>query len=480
MVERPGYTFVCSYHPGERTQLELSEAIANTRPFEILPVPDPKPLNLYQPQDYTAWEAQIFNFVVSTAPATVNGGASDPNAAAWASIYLADIIAQNTRPTVWIATAQITLASLLTYLLAQQFTTTASDSRYGGVAVSGVYTTRTTIAAGLAFIKGYSTLANPTYLSAAARVGTFLRRMQCGDLQSSAYTIYPSGGGAYHLGGLDAGPVSPSWLLSGTYGIYDVAALWFLEKLEAVLGSSATFGDASAVGNFSASTQATLATMISELTSFIVLGVKDSAHAGSLVTGLSTTAPADSYSAYLNGGGGTGTWTAAATIPSLDIALAVRGIYETAGVTAQVTAVLNWLAAFTANASNATPSTNSAQQTLNGITGTYDPTVAPANTLTTSAPFTEATGALYSFAALGVLSPVLAAASSTMKQSLVASRDTLSNPQPFSTFFNFIGEKYLGPLGLAGLSLQPKTTATTSVPDVVRAAQAGEIYRQAL
>lgn len=477
MVERPGYTFVCSYHPNERTALELSEAIASTRPIQILPVPDPKPQNNSQPQNYEAWEAQIFNLATQAAPAATVGGASDPVAAAWVANYMADIVIQGTRPATWLATARTVIATCLAYLAGQQFTSSTTNIRYGAVLAGANYSTRSTVAMGLALLKGYLALGTASYLVGAVRCATFLRRMQCGDLLTSGYSVYPSGGGAYHLGGLDSGVVDATGAMTGTYGIYDIAALWFFKRLGVAVGTSATFGDASAVGSFSAATQATLATMIGELGTFAALGVKDSAHNGSLITGLSVTAPSDSYSAYLNTGGGSGTWSAAATIPGLDVALAVRGVFEGSGLTSQVSAVLAWLAAFAANPANATPSTNTADQTLAGITGVYSPAVAPATSLTTSAPFTEATGALYSFAALGVLSPILA---TTAKANLQASRDVISNPQPTSTFNNYIGEKYLGTLGVAGLSLQPKSSASASTPNATLAAQSGEIYRQAI
>jgi hypothetical protein len=478
MVERPGYEFVCSYHPGERTELELSTAIANTRPIVILPVPNPKPQNLYQPQNYEAYEAQIFNYVLREAPDLT--AATPHRSAAGAAVYLADIITQGTRPAVWIASARTSLTACLTFLLSKQYgsptgpTGTKDNPRYGGFLSGGLYTTITTSFAGLAFVKGYAATGNTDYLAAAGRCATFIRHVQCGDLQVTGYTVYPDGGGAYHVGGLASDVTDATGLLTNQYAVADIFALYFLKQLSAVVGPTATYGDAAATAFFSAATLATLATIMGELGTFASLGAKDQVRGG-IITGLSATTPFQKYSAAINGTGGSATWQTNANTTGTINALGLRGVYEASGVTAQVTSVLTWLAAFTANPANATPSTNTAQQTLSSNTGAYDPTIAPATTLKTSAPFTEGAGALYDFSALGIMSPVLLAAGGTFKASLQASRDTLSNPQPYSVFNNYIGEKYLGPVGFSGLSLQPN-----GVPNVLSAARAGEIYRLAL
>ncbi len=134
--------------------------------------------------------------------------------------------------------------------------------------------------------------------------------------------------------------------------------------------------------------------------------------------------------------------------------------------------MLQWLAAVGPNSANATPVANTPQQTLNGITGTFSPATAPALAYTTVAPFTEAATATYDLAALGFLAPVLA---STNAAALRNSRTLVSSAQPYNV--SEVDGKYLGPLGRAGLSLQPHTTATTTVPDVLLAAEFANVYR---
>jgi hypothetical protein len=292
-------------------------------------------------------------------------------------------------------------------------------------------------------------------------------------LQATKYTVYPLGGGAYHVGGLSSAVTDSTGLMSFNYNLADINALQFLTELADVVGNSATYGDAAATSFFSAATLAPLSTMRAELAMFAESGAKSSADGGALASGLSTTAPHTFYQAYLSDGTGTGTWDGLSTIASANIASAIRGLFRSSGATATVSAMIDWLADFTPNPANATPATNTPQQTLNGITGTYDPDIAPATTLQATAPFMESTGALYNLASLGFLATALASISpSTLRNGI----SVLSPGEPFSV--SSLDLRYLGPLGRAGLSLQPRSSATTISPNVTLAANFGNVYRQ--
>jgi hypothetical protein len=450
------------------TATQISRYNGRARPLKVKSVKHARGLS--QVPTYAAAEASIFNFLATVAPATlVAGGPPSTLTASWTAIYMADIITQGLRPSIWIATAKTTLLRCLTYLLTQQYGSptgtagTADNPRYGGILAGLTYATNATVAAGVAFVKAAAALGDLTWLQAADRCAVFARHVQCGDLQATGYTVYPSGGGPYHLGGLDSGVTNSTGLLTGNYLTADIVGLWFLTALSAVRGPSSVYGDAAATTFFSAPTAAPLSRMISEIGTFASAGAKDSAFAGALVTGLSTTAPRATYVAATNGGGGTGTWTVASTIASDVIALATRGLYEAFGANAQVTAVLAWLASFTPNQANAVPK-QPESKTIVGKTGTYDPSLAPADTLQASAPFTEATGASYSWASEGILSPMLV-------PYLRTSKDTLAEPQRSSVYD--VSLQYLGPLGLSGLSLQP-----LGQPNAFLAAKAGGIFRQ--
>lgn len=467
--------------PGDRIREQEDAAIARQRPFRILPVPNAKPQDYNNPYAWTAEEAQVFNFVLATAPARTVGGAPNPGTAGFAAAYLADIVTQGLRPPAWQASCLSKIATLSSYLLTQQVGSSTgpaaavTDPRYGGFLVSGAYSTAIVISAGLAFIKGYVVLGNPAYLAAANRCGTFLRHVQCGDIQATKHTVYPASGSPYHTGGLDSSVDDSTGLQSGVFLAADGYALVFLEALAAVIGSSATYGDAASTAAFSAPTLATLATMTSELAAFLGAGPFDSAHNAAPTSPLSPTAPRSSYSAFLSDGSGTGSWGAPATVPGDQIAQAIAGLFAANGADAVVTLMMQWLAAVTPNPANATPVTSSPQQILDGITGVYSPATAPATFLTTSVPFTEATGALYNLAALGLLAPVLAA---TNVAALRAARAAVSSAVPYSVLD--AAPRYLGPLGRAGLSLQPHSTATTTAQDVGWAAEFGAVYRYAI
>ncbi|HET7742941.1 MAG TPA: hypothetical protein VFL67_20025, partial [Mycobacterium sp.] len=305
-LHRKGPWIYCSDcdQPGDRIIEQLDAAIARQRPFRILPVPNAKPI-VDAPYYWQTEESQVFDFILSTAPARNLGGANSPLAAAWAMIYLCDIITQNTRPASWLTSARTKIASLYAYLAPLQYgsssgpAATIQDPRYGGFAEGSAQLAATTIAAGLAFVKAYSAAGITDALNAANRCATWLRHAQCGDLQLTLWhTIYPSGGSAYHVGGVCSNVATSNGVQSGTYNLADTYAIVFLKALAAAVGAATTYGDAASTAYFSAATQASLTTMIAELVTFAETGPKDSAHGDATTPGLSVTAPKSSYTAY--------------------------------------------------------------------------------------------------------------------------------------------------------------------------------------
>jgi hypothetical protein len=461
--------FACSDDATGLTAMQISRFNARAKPLVVKPNRWAK--DYVQVPIYQLAEAQIFNLVASVAPAEAKGGASSPMSAAWGAIYMADVLAQGKRPTQWDRTARTTLTTCLTYLLSVQVgspsgllpSLASTDVRYGGVAGSGtflnsefstyVFRTDYTIAAGVAFIKAYGVTGNRDYLAAARRAATFLRHVQCGDKISAGYTVFPAGGGRYHSGGLAAQVQDnlDSGVISANYNTADVGGLWFLRLLADVDGESAVFGGA-ASGMFTQATSATLATMMSELTEFASVGPRDSTQASAHVPALSATSAHEVYQAATHLGSGTGAWVSASTISSDSHCLAILGLYIANGATAKVTEMLAWLQGFSSNAANRTPAGEPDYITIQGITGTYDPTVAPADYLTSASPFTEAVQGLYSWASLGLLSPIL---STTAPTRFTASKDKLFVPRRFS--LSDVSTLYLGPIGTSGLEYQPKS-----------------------
>jgi hypothetical protein len=449
------------------TAMQISRWNARARPLKVKPFKWAK--GITQTPTYQIPEAAVFNSVATTA---FVAGSAGPGIA-WAAIYLGQTLQQGLRPAGWLTLAAVQLRNICDILLTGQFgdptgpAVTATDPRYGGISNGTICSTQTTIPSGVAFILAYQTLGDAKYGVAADRCATFLRHVQCCDLLVSGYTTYPSGGGPYHIGGF-ASSVSSSTGVPGTsYLLADIIGLWFLTMLAAVRGQSAVYGDAASSASYSAPTAAPLSTMIAELGAFASVGAKDSSVNGNFVTGLSTTMPQATYFAAANGVGGAAAWTFTSTISSDSIAQAVLGVFQAFGLNAQVTSIMNWLAAFTPNPANATPVQPDSKTQL-GITGTYDPTLCPATSLQASAPFTESTGTTYAWGSLGLLSPVLAA----MSPGLRTSKDTLSAPVRTSlTDYKFV---YMGVNGISGLSLQPNLGTTS----IVNTAKTALVYRQ--
>lgn len=469
--------------PGDRIREEEDAAIARQRPFRILPVPNAKPLTVDSPYTWEAEEAQVFDLIALTAPSRFIGGAPDVLSAGAAAAYMADIIIEGARPVVWLSTARTVLDRCLKYLLSVQYgsatgvVSTLPNPRYGGFLEGSSFLSSRVIQAGIGFIRGYTATGTIEYLNGAKRCATFIRHAQCADLQNP-YSTYPSAGTRYHVGGVATSLSNSTGLLSSQYLLSDVSAAKFIAYLGDAIGMDTTFGDSASTAFYSAATATTLTTMGDELVAFAETGAKSLSHSGDYVSGLSTTHAYDAYDAgRSDGSGGIADWTNVTTVSVASTTGALAGIFALNGVTDKVTEMLAWLDAFTPNPVNATPSTNTEQQTLNGITGTYDPTLCPAVILQATAPFTEAAytvtgGSLYSLNRLGELAPILA---ETSPARLRNSRATLSPGQRFSTFD--LSLRYLGPLGRAGLSLQPRSTATSVTPDVSLAAGFGNVYR---
>jgi hypothetical protein len=457
--------FACPDDAPGLTALQISRFNARARPLVVRPNKHAKPLT--HTPIYQLAEAQIFNFIAATAPAETKDGSPTSLGAAWSAIYMADVVNQDKRPAIWEATARQVITTCCTYLLTRQFGSPTgfspsgaiTDVRYGGITddtptgdefTTAVWSTPKTIAAGLAFIKAYQATGTAAYLAAANRCATYIRHVQSGNLQVTGYTTYPSGGGRYRVGGLAAAVRDNGGIMYDTYYLADVGAAWFLALLGAVVGTSAVYGDAAATAALVSASSGTIAEMIAELTTFATVGPRDSTNNGNLTPPLSTTAPRVIYTAATQGANGTASWADVTTVPSDDISMALLGLYMANGTTAIVTQMMAWLQAFASNADNRTPTDIPESQVLVGITGTYDSTLCPADTLTAAAPFTEADGALYSWSSLGLLSPIIAA---TDAAGLRRAKDQLSKKQRFLPDDNY--ELYLGPIGSSGLSFQP-------------------------
>lgn len=464
--------FACPDDAPGLTALQISRFNARARPLIVKPNKHAK--GVTQTPIYQLAEAQIFNFVAEVAPAGEREGSSDALAAAWAAIYMADIVLQEKRPAIWETTARAVITRCLAYLLTQQVTGT--EKMHGGaIAYGGVSDTTVSIAAGIAFMKGYSITGSSDYLGAAELLAGYVRNAQCGDLIQVGTITYPDTSTPYHFGGLtESMVIDDDSAFSRDYLLRDVGALWFLQLLQDEVGEDAEYPTYSP-GGASAPTAASLATMIEELTSFAVAGAAVSG-AADPVSGLDVDELRFIYQAAQPSGGFTSAaWDGADDgLPVANFALALAGLHFAGTAEDTITAVM---AALAASPSGTAPDVSDEQE-LSGVTGTYDPALCPASVLNETSPYPNESS-LYDWGSLGLLSPILADAT---PPTLRASKDALSMPQRYT--LRDITKKYIGPDGLSGLALQPISLTNTSGTDrydssVVRAARAGLVYRQA-
>lgn len=436
---------ICSLHPQFRTAQQLDRINSRVRPPRMLPVPHPKPLS---PIDtWTADESQVFSFVCRTAPfetvdVTANSGAiaggKSGQAAGWAAVYLAALIAENKRPAGWITQARAAAATCGDYLISIQFA--YSDLTFGGAIHRGnEYRASDNAIACAAFCRLYQTLGAVKYLDAAKRCADFLVNLQATNLWTAPASPPPYLGGLPELFNKGAGEFSTS------YFARDLLGLWALTLTKGIAGDITAGCTTTDSGVFSAPPAKLLSQSIAGIRSFWTAGVGG-------VTGLSTTTPFNNYSTIVGWNG--------TTLTSDDWPVALFALTEVDGVSAQVGALWDYLMAFTADPA---------------LTGDYDPKLAMATTVSTTTKHNTTT--FYDWAASGLMARIETARG---RASLKRTKDTLAVPRPrFDENTPRSGDYlYLGPLGRSTLKLLPYTATGQRQQSVTRASQVGLLYRQ--
>lgn len=442
---------ICKLHPEFRTAQQLNKINARVRAPRLLPVPQPKP---FAPVDtWTAEEAQVFNFVTATAPfETVNvtsnagtiTGAQSIQAAGWAAIYLAALIEENKRPAAWIARARTAAATCGDYLISIQFS--YSDLTFGGSVHQGnAYLAQDNAVACAAFCRLYQTLGTAKYLAAARRVGDFLVNLQATNLWT-APSVSPR-----YLGALPEQYNFGAGEFSTLYHSRDVLGLWSLSLLKGLTGDVTVGCTTTDSGVFSSPPAKLLSQAIADIRSFWATGV-----AG--VTGLSATTP---FNRYNTAGGWENSGLFGTVLDSNQWPLALFALAEVDGVSDQVAVLWDYLMSYTTSA------------TLGG--GDYDPKLAMATGVDTSTKTNSTT--FYDWAASGLMARI---ESSRDRASLKRAKDAIGVPRArFAEATPRSGDYlYLGPLGRSRLDFLPYTSTTQRLQSVIRASQAGLLYRQ--
>lgn len=524
---RPGKGFrivanrwICDRHPSyvPREQLDRVPYVELGAPK---PIPGAKPVNWTD--TYEIAEAQILELmayaplfelsVVASAPVARSFDGTGP--AAYAAIYLYDLIADARRPARWTTYAEGLLRTLGDWLVTHQrggpsvSGFTSADIQWGGYSTTPGSSTDSffpsdAAAGGLALLRAYQVFGSQKYLDAARACAWFLRGAQCGDkLASRPSSSDAAGASPFHFG---------MWTnrvtLSG--GVYDFdhryhvfnygIGLEFLVAYLAVVGDE-VIGSSTTGAVFTASRAALVSTAIAEARAFW----RDGAYSvddAAVVVGLSSATPREFFDAYPANKGlftGRGSWqfndgalSVGTVVSGLGWAGALRGLHAVGDALA--TTLFDWLMTFTSNPTFEVSATTHAygQVTFTsandralyaGLAGTYNPKYALATTLkvrSAGAAVTTNGSSLYSLATAGML----AALYSTRQQTSFATlKDALSVPRPrFREGFDPRDGQYLylGPLANSGLSFQPYTSAALGrLQSIPQAALTGNVYRYA-
>ncbi len=475
---------ICYIHPGFRTARELDKLVAKRKPVTIKPVKGQKPF-AYAPT-YAVEEAQILDLVCSVAPRetrnVISDGAGgvigDPSyqAAGWSIVYLLAMYSEGRRPAAWRTQALAKAKTLGDFLIAQQYgngispTLTKSNFlRFGGLDQFQLSDTAADTmkaadqgVAAVAFARLFQVTAAEKWRDAAKKVANFIVNLQALNLLTSSPT------GSFY------GPPSHSLAGDNTfdYQFYpdDLVCLWGLTLVLSIAGDGTYGADTTISGFYTAAPQRLMSTAIAQIRAFWLTGALDTS-TGTVITGLSSTTPQDRYDAT----GGAWHRIAFAFITTANWAVALRSLFEVEGTSAQVAECWDYLVSFTSSPTFETPTGTSTKVLLTGRTGTYDPTIAPAQFLDVTT--TKNVADIYEFGAAGLMAPIQAtrgpAGLSLMKETLGTVRPRYFEGSPRDSRTD-----YLGRLGRSGLSFQPWSDISQRRESVTRAAQVGLAYRQ--
>lgn len=441
---RQGQYMVCSDHVGERTDEELDRANARQRPFRVLPVPYAKPEDQSQPDVFVREESMIFELLDHATRGgarylSVDSGSATslPNAEdvvttnAWASWYyygLATATYPKGHQDLWRAQALTELRASADVLVSLQSLTGSRNTNpfYGGFLATGgtTYFCEDAAVGGLAVLYAYRLLRDGKYLAAARAAASFLRNLQAIGSDGTHFTASDVAGTArLYTGGItNAVSTTSGFYADHRFYASSLLALWFWNELKLTDGDQSLGAGAVIAGSFDTAPAKTLSASMDDLREFWATGTYD-VSARAVLTGLSTTTPAECFNAYPavkpnSSAIGTGAWEFvdgnAATgtkITGLSLAKGIASLHAVDGLSAEVLALAAWLQTFTSNPSFETAATTSRGGLQHAVTGSYDPTQGIAKYLLVRDPHTFASAtmngaSLYDWGAFGLLSPV--------------------------------------------------------------------------
>lgn len=524
LTKRADGKYYCPKEAGERTRIELDRLMAGRKLPQVKPVIDAQGRN--NVDVYQAHESVLFNYLVERpiVDATATGGLrygvppadtisvagpgpGTPSStfdvgAAETINYLHALIQEGARPSRWITDATRKLRELADWLLSRQYGSPSAPAGVGDVASTDTrYGNQNEVfgtcfqPVGLAYIKAYEILGDQKYLTAATIAATCLRRMQCGDLRTSNYSTTSNlGTSRLHIGWpTDTFDVSGS---TTTFDhIYSQAdsPLEFLTRLKAQAGDI-TVGDATAVGEYSYATAATLSAMIADALSFIANGATNSG-AGDKVLGWTPQTPYRYFRSYRSDLSASGSWfrdnaadgTQSCQVQADEYCQYLRDLYYYEGASTRVAALFDWLMSASSNSTYETPASYGPGQVASSIYGTYNPQNGFCYTIRlTGATNSDGSAAIvngeiggpfsgYVFALVGLTAPLF---STRQRAAFKAIKDTLGTQvvRGYPTTATSIRDD-LRLMHFVGLSYQTGNAKTGTAQSIGAIAQVGAIYR---
>lgn len=457
---------ICIRHPGFRTSKELDKLNARQK-VPIAPLrTTARPLSSLE--TWEVEEGKIFDLVTSVAPfetfnTTGDGapgvtGVKNYGATGWSCVYLYALITENKRPAAWIAQAKAKLAALADFLVAIQTPTSAGDWTVGGFdqhQLNPAFSRRSFAGdAGvccMALCRAYQVTGALKYLDAAKAAAAFIVVLQSNSLASFDANFPFYGPPANYWDGLDM-------QYSRLFLPGDLVCLWALSVLKGIAGDILLVAPDPAA--FTADPSRLISASMSQMQAFWTTGFGG-------VNGLSAATPRPSFDYS------TATWNTGA-VTTAGWATGLRSLYEVSGATAQVQSCNAYLLALAQSTATKVPAGASQNRILTGVTGTFDPTLAPPSAFNPAAIPPAETGGFYDYASAGLLAPLAARAALDSTKAAIGTarrRTAEGSPRDGRT-------QYLGRLGMSGYSFQPYATFVPNRQEsVTRAAQTGLLYR---
>lgn len=519
MTERVGHVFVCDNHPGEKTELELSLAIQATEPIVILPVPDPKPLDLHKPNTFAADDGATFNFVTTmmNAPArymdvtgygagAVLTGSPIP-ALGWAGRYYYEFIQWGKGAAPLVAQAKLNLAVAAKTLINSYQTgfglspssTQTNSAFWGGFLDGSLYTSDDVAAAGLCLLYNYRINGTNASIVGARAAASFLRNVQAIGSCGTNFTSGDSGGTARLYTGAVASQVSSASGFFCDHRFYPsgLLTLEFWNELKTTDGDQ-TIGTTGTPTGLTLATAQLLSQSITDMRSFWTNGVFD-VTANKTIAGFTKATPFEDFNAYPASKPnfsvtGTGSWEyqdgaegVGTSVSGLNWASGLGSLFAFEGYSSQVSQIDGYLRSFASNVVFQTPTADlvgvSDATLAASSTGTYLPTQGIATLLQVAGAGSPQNGStLYDWGAFGRMVRLYAAQHSS--DLYTARPNILGLTQRFNygipardSVFDRIALR-----GRSGLSFQTSFTETIQsasrrVEDAVAASQWATAYR---